>query len=267
MTDPDAVAAQEYATWQGAAGNYVNNISPLTAMSGQVDILCEVGQISGRDRVLELGCGPGDVAIQLAAVSAEVTGIDFSENMIEIARARFPELAFEVADAEKLPFKDASFDVVVSNYTAHHFARPQEVFEEARRVLRPDGRLAVIMPIQSEQMSFASVMSAIFEEIPPEESPGGPLLNATDPSELTDLIEAAGFKNVCGEKRIKPVELASAEPIIATGWDFMGLHDSPQDVQNRIKAQTLKNAEEYLDPDGVYRFPDRVLVASAVSPR
>ena len=267
MTDPDAVAEQEYATWQGAADNYVNNISPLTAMSGQLDILREIGEISGLDRVLELGCGPGDVAIQLAAISAGVTGIDFSENMIEIARARFPELAFEVADAEKLPFEDAAFDVVVSNYTAHHFARPQDVFQEARRVLRPNGRLAVIMPIQSEQMSFASVMSAIFEEIPPEESPGGPLLNATEPSQLTVLIEAAGFKNVCGEKRIKPVELASADPIIATGWDFMGLHGRPQDVQDRIRAQTLKNAQRYLDSDGIYRFPDRVLVASAVSPR
>lgn len=266
MTDPDAVAAQEYATWQAAADNYVKNISPLTAMSGQLDILCEVGQISDLDRVLELGCGPGDVAIQLAAISAKVTGIDFSENMIEVARARFPELAFEVADAEQLPFKDVSFDVVVSNYTAHHFARPQDVFEEARRVLRPGGRLAVIMPIQSEQMSFASVMSAIFAEIPPEESPGGPLLNATDPLELTAFIEAAGFSNVRCEKRIKPVELASAEPIIATGWDFMGLHDKPQDMQDRIMAQTLKNAEEYLDSDGFYRFPDKVLVASAVNP-
>jgi SAM-dependent methyltransferase len=263
MSDPEAVAAQEYATWQGAADNYANNISPLTALAGQLDILAELGKITDRDQVLELGCGPGDVAIQLASISAGVTGIDFSENMIEIARGRFTNLAFEVADAEKLPFEDDSFDVVVSNFTAHHFARPQVVFEEARRVLRENGRLAVVMPIQSEQMSFAAVMSAIFEEISPEESPGGPLLNATEPGELTALIEAAGFRNVEGEKRLKPTELTSAAPLLGAGWDFMGLHDKPQDMQDRIRAQTLKNVEAYRDADGILRFPDRVLLASA----
>ena len=263
-SDPHAVAAQEHQTWQSAASNYADNISPFTALSGQVSILQEIGRIDKSDVVLELGCGPGDVAIQLAAVADEVFGIDFSVNMIEIASKRFPELTFEVADAEKVPFADDSFDVVVSNYTAHHFARPQTVFEEAKRVLRPGGRLAVVMPIQSEQFSFSAVMSAIFEEIPAEESPGGPLLNATTPEELTDYIRAAGFNEVTGEKRLKPLHLDSAEPLVAVGWDFMGLHDRPQDMQDRIRARTLENAEQYKQEDGIFLFPDKVLVGYGI---
>jgi SAM-dependent methyltransferase len=261
MSNPDEVAAHEHATWQSAAESYASNISPLTALAGQPEILKEGGRISSTDRVLELGCGPGDLTRQLADMAQSVAAIDFSENMIDIAKVRYPDLSFEVADAERLPYEDESFDVVISNYTAHHFARPQIVFEEARRVLNSSGRLAVVMPIQTEQMSFATVMNAIFEEIPPEESPGGPLLNSTMPEELTRVLEAAGFNDVGGEKRLKPTRLPTADVIVAAGWDFMSMHERPRQMQDRIRTRVHENAETYRLSDGSFEFPDKVLVA------
>ena len=244
----DAISAHEHATWQGAAETYAENMSPFTAFAGQIPLLINVGDISSKDTVLELGCGPGDVSYQLAKFADRVVGIDFSEKMINIARSRFADIEFQTTDAEQLPFSDNSFDVVVSNYTAHHFARPQRVFEEAKRVLKANGRLVVVMPIQREQVSFASVMSAIFEEISPDEAPGGPLMDAESPE-------------VSGSKQEKPLTLASIDPVLAVGWDFMALHEKPQALQDRIRERTRENAQQYQQPDGGYLFPDKVLVA------
>ena len=258
--NPDAISAHEHATWQGAAEKYAKNMSLFTAFSGQVPLLIEMGDISSKATILELGCGPGDVSNQLAKFADRVVGIDFSEKMINVAKSRFADIEFQTADAEQQPFSDNSFDVVVSNYTAHHFARPQQVFEEAKRVLKPNGRVVVVMPIQREQVSFASVMSAIFEEISPDEAPGGPLLDAESPEALINVLPSAGFNNVSGRKQEKPLTLSTIDPVLAVGWDFMALHDKPQDLQDRIRKRTRENAQEYKQPDGGYLFPDKVLV-------
>jgi SAM-dependent methyltransferase len=184
--------------------------------------------------------------------------------MIEIAKMRFPHLEFKVADAEDVPYNDNEFDVVVCNYTAHHFARPQVVFEEALRVLKPGGRFAVVMPIQSEQKCFGAFFASATEELPPEGVPGGPLLNANDPAEVGSLMEAAGFNDIAAEKRVKPIQLENIDLLLKTGWSLFGLDDQPQDMQERIRIKTIQRAEPYKQPDGTYDFPDVVIVASGL---
>jgi len=262
MTDQaDAVAAHEYKTWQESAEHYIDNVAPMTAKSGQVSILLEVGNIQSDSAVIELGCGTGDLAAQLAEISSRVVGIDFAENMIRIASERFPHIGFQVADAEALPFSDSEFDVVVSNYTAHHFARPLKVFAEAKRVLKPGGRLAVIMPIQSEQKGFGAVAQSVIEELSPDEVPGGPLLNVDDPADVAQVLMGAGFDGVNAEKRIKPTKLESINQLLTSGWAIMGLDAQPQKTQDRIRKKTIERAEPFKQPDGSYEFPDGIVVA------
>ncbi len=105
------------------------------------------------DRVLEVGCGTGDVALAAkaqAGAAGEVCGIDPSPEMIAVARAKAERAAvtldFRLGRIEALPFADASFDVVLSSLMMHHL--PDDLKREGlaniARVLKPGGRLLIV---------------------------------------------------------------------------------------------------------------------------
>jgi ubiquinone/menaquinone biosynthesis C-methylase UbiE len=99
-------------------------------------------------RALEVGCGPGHLALRLAHLGLEVTGLDLDRAMIARAHANAdrrrnrgrPRPALLVGDAAALAFPDASFDLVVSTLSLHHWADPAAGLAEIGRVLRPGGR-------------------------------------------------------------------------------------------------------------------------------
>lgn len=95
-------------------------------------------------RVLEIGCGTGTFAAALAERElAKVWATDREPAMVEVARQRLPRGAqAKVAECEALPFKDGWFDRAVMRLVVHHLDRPR-AFAELRRVLAPDGRLAI----------------------------------------------------------------------------------------------------------------------------
>jgi SAM-dependent methyltransferase len=98
------------------------------------------------DRVLDVACGTGVVATTAARLGARVTGLDLTPELLERARENSRTAGVEIdwleADVEKLPFDDAAFDVVVSQF-GHIFApRPEVALAEMLRVLRPGGTIA-----------------------------------------------------------------------------------------------------------------------------
>jgi SAM-dependent methyltransferase len=100
-------------------------------------------------RVLEVGCGPGHLSVRMARDHGlEVTALDLDPAMIERARAYADRSggvrpSFVVGDAAALPFPDASFDLVVSTMSMHHWADATVGLNEIGRVLRPNGRALV----------------------------------------------------------------------------------------------------------------------------
>jgi ubiquinone/menaquinone biosynthesis C-methylase UbiE len=114
-----------------------------------VRLLIDTARIGPEDDVLDVACGPGLVACPLAEVARHVTGIDLTPAMIEQAQVRqrakgLTNLTWLVGDAVPLPFLDATFSVVVTRYSFHHFLDPKAVLAEMVRVCRPGGQVAVI---------------------------------------------------------------------------------------------------------------------------
>lgn len=97
-------------------------------------------------RVLDLGCGTGALAACLldAIPGCSLTGVDLSPRMVEVARTRLSGRAeVLLGDAERLPFHDAAFDVVVCNDSFHHYPDPERATFQAWRVLAAGGALVL----------------------------------------------------------------------------------------------------------------------------
>ncbi len=100
-------------------------------------------------RLLEIGCGMGTDLLQFARGGAEVTGVDLTARSIEISRQHFAVYGargdFAIADGERLPFADSSFEVVYSNGVLHHMPDTEGAVREVHRVLRPGGEARVML--------------------------------------------------------------------------------------------------------------------------
>ncbi len=110
--------------------------------------LARLARLRPGDRALDLCCGTGDVAFALAQTGAEVTGLDFSPAMLEVARARAARqpgrVTFLPGDTLHLPFADNAFDAVTIGYGLRNLADFEAGLAEMQRVARPGGRLLVL---------------------------------------------------------------------------------------------------------------------------
>ena len=95
-------------------------------------------------RVLDCATGTGDLAIRFREAGADVVGIDFTPQMIELARAKAPSIRFEVADVTSLPYSSDSFDIVSIAFGIRNVADPRKGIAEMARVVRPRGKVIVL---------------------------------------------------------------------------------------------------------------------------
>jgi len=103
------------------------------------------------ERALDLCCGTGDIALRLAEKGAEVTGLDFSERMLEIARQRQAktsrnraQIQFIRGDAQDISFADSSFDIITIGYGLRNLSSWGRGLQEMQRVARPGGRIVAL---------------------------------------------------------------------------------------------------------------------------
>jgi demethylmenaquinone methyltransferase/2-methoxy-6-polyprenyl-1,4-benzoquinol methylase len=114
--------------------------------------VAELAAVQPGGRALDLCCGTGDIAFALARRGAEVTGLDFSQKMLEVAESRRlkkPELKtqkliFIQGDAQQIPFSDATFDIVTVGYGLRNLVNWETGLAEMQRVARPGARLVVL---------------------------------------------------------------------------------------------------------------------------
>lgn len=103
--------------------------------------------VSPGERLLDVACGNGQLAVPAARAGAEAAGIDIAENWIEQARARAAagnlDIRFDVGDVEAMPYEDERFDTVISLIGAMFAPRPELAVSEMLRVCRPGGRIVM----------------------------------------------------------------------------------------------------------------------------
>jgi SAM-dependent methyltransferase len=104
---------------------------------------------SGGLKVLDVGCGNGYVLLQYARHGAEVFGVDLTATAVRLSRQRFALAGlggtFEEIDGQRLPYPDATFDIVCSMGVLHHISDPRPLVDDIYRVLKPGGQLIVML--------------------------------------------------------------------------------------------------------------------------
>jgi demethylmenaquinone methyltransferase/2-methoxy-6-polyprenyl-1,4-benzoquinol methylase len=159
------------------------------------------------DRVLDAACGTGDLAIaDLKAGAGKVTGLDFSEKMLERARAKNTAIEWLRGDMLALPFADETFDAATVGFGVRNVADLALGLRELRRVLRPGGRLA-ILEITQPRGAMRPFYSLWFDRVVPvlgRVLPGGDAYTYLPASvkrfptaeRLADMLREAGFGDV-----------------------------------------------------------------------
>jgi len=146
MSTP-GVSVDPFQSFKAAQREGWTHFAPLEAFTTIVaPYLVRHARVREGQRVLDVGCGTGVVAVTAARLGARATGLDLTPALLERARENAKiagvEIEFREGDAENLPFGDASFDVVVSQF-GHMFApRPDVAIAEMLRVLKPGGTIA-----------------------------------------------------------------------------------------------------------------------------
>lgn len=162
-------------------------------------------------RVLEIGFGPGYDALKFMQAGAVYSGIDITLENVDRTRKHLGFFGYmpdvQQADAENLPFPDASFDVVYSNGVLHHVPDMKKAFAETRRVLKPGGELIVLLYNRFSVFYAGAVLHHILtgnfqretlaqrrSRIEASEANAAPIVNVYSKREITEILREQGFQ-------------------------------------------------------------------------
>lgn len=139
--------------------------SAVHASGANLRLLVETAALRGGEDVLDLGCGAGHTALALAPFARSITAVDLTPEMLAVAKGLAAErqvqnVEFRHADATHLPFEAASFDLVTSRYSAHHYSDPAAALREVARVLAPGGQFLLVDTIAPEDPALDTFLNA-----------------------------------------------------------------------------------------------------------
>lgn len=173
------------------------------------------------ERVLDLGCGTGDLSYEISQSGADVTGIDASNTMIEKARCKYPDITFQVERAELFRTEE-KYDAVFSNAALHWMKQAHKVIESVEQALLPGGRFVAEFGgkgnVQTIVEGITMVLASDYEIDATERNPWYfPSLG-----EYCSLLERHGFDVAFANYFDRPTPLTEGEAGLARWLESFG---------------------------------------------
>lgn len=266
--------------WQTAAEAWYRWTPKIQDWLGSAtEVMLDLAGVGTGARVLDLAAGAGEPAITAArrvGPTGSVLATDISANILDYARSAahkqgIANLETAVMDGEQLQLLDETFDVVISRVGLIYFPDQQRALSEARRVLKPGGRIAAVVYSTPDRNGFFSIPIGIIRQraqLPPP-SPGQPgpfSLGAS--GVLEEAYRRAGFRNI--EIRVvdSPVRLSSAAECVQFERESFGaLHQMMSGLSETERAETWAAVETELrkfEGAGGFTGPCEMLVGVGV---
>jgi ubiquinone/menaquinone biosynthesis C-methylase UbiE len=212
-----AIKQRQQATWASGDFAVIGNTLQIVG-----EMLAEAADVCAGERVLDVAAGNGNATLAAAHRFAEVTSTDYVPHLLDKGRDRAHaeglDIEFQVADAENLPFDDASFDVVLSTFGAMFTPEHARTAREMTRVTRPGGRIG--MANWTPEGFIGRLFKVIGAHVPPPAGLKSPALWGTE-KHLQDLFGSAAAK-IAVERRMFNFRYRSAAHWIQIFRDFYG---------------------------------------------
>jgi len=201
------------------------------------------------ERVVDLGCGPGVLAVPLAHAVGEtglVVAVDLAVRMLALTRAAAPQASVARMDMERLGLADGFFDAAACGHALQFCPDLDLALSEARRVLRPGGRFAASLPASGAPGLAARLLDEVFERLPraPEPADASDTRQTVrDPDRLEAALAAAGFREVGLERVEERAAYAGPAHLVDTtlrwwscAWRLEGV---PEATRESIRAEAV----------------------------
>lgn len=233
-------------------------------------VVSEAAGVAPGHVVLDVACGTGALTLAAAEIvgpTGRATGLDANPEMLAVARRKSQDIEWREGRAENLPFADATFDAVVSQFGFMFFDDRPRALSEMMRVLKPGGRLAVAVCGAVERSPGFGILARLLDRLFGENV--GNAFRAPfvlgDQDELSRIATEAGIEGAAVEERNGIVRFASVAELVATEraciWTLGGILDQNQfDLLLRHAEQALG---QFADADGEVRFNMPALIVTA----